>query len=209
MKKKLVLKPFVLPTIYMIMLISLLFVGTNIMYSEEPSPEITYVSNTSLNNDVIPTLQTEEEDEIVINPYTGENVTIISNFYNYEENNENQENSIIKYGDTYIQNSGITYTQSEPFNIVSIMDGEVTKVYSSDLLGNIVEITHDNEIISIYQMLDTPNVKEKDKVVKGEVIGKSGKSKLREEGYNLQFEILKEGVSINPQTILGKKIKEL
>ena len=208
MKKKLVLKPFVLPTIYMIMLISLLFVGTNIMYSEEPSPEITYVSNETINSDVIPTLEIED-DKTVIKPFTKDGVTVISNFYNYKDDAENQENSIIKYVDTYIQNSGITYTSDEEFNIVSIMDGEVTKVYSNDLLGNIVEITHDKDYISIYQMLQTPTVKEKDKVIKGEVIGKSGKSKLREEGYNLQFEILKEGVSINPNDILGKNIKEL
>lgn len=208
MKKKLVLKPFVLPTIYMIMLISLLFVGTNIMYSEEPSPEITYVSNESINSDIIPTLEVED-DKTVINPFTSDKVTVISNFYNYNDNAENQENSIIKYIDTYIQNSGITYTSDEEFNVVSIMDGEVTKVYSNDLLGNIVEITHDKDYISIYQMLQTPTVKEKDKVIKGEVIGKSGKSKLREEGYNLQFEILKEGISINPNDILGKNIKEL
>ena len=208
MKKKLVLKPFVLPIIYMIMLISLLFVGTNIMYSEEPSPEITYVSNETINSDVIPTLEIED-DKTVIKPFTKDGVTVISNFYNYKDDAENQENSIIKYVDTYIQNSGITYTSDEEFNIVSIMDGEVTKVYSNDLLGNIVEITHDKDYISIYQMLQTPTVKEKDKVIKGEVIGKSGKSKLREEGYNLQFEILKEGVSINPNDILGKNIKEL
>lgn len=208
MKKKLVLKPFVLPTLYMIMLISLLYVGTNIMYSEEPSPEITYVSNTSLNDDVIPTLEQETIDT-VINPYTKENVTVISNYYNFEDDSEKQENSIIRYEDTYIQNSGITYTSNEEFNVVSIMDGEVTKVYSSDLLGNIVEITHENDYISIYQMLDTPSAKEGDKVIKGEVIGKAGKSKLREEGYNLQFEILKEGITINPKEVLGKNIKEL
>ena len=207
MNKKLVLKPFVLPSLYMVMIISLLFLGTKIMYSEEPSPELTYVSGTTINSDIIPTLKSD--DEYVVNPYATDNIEIASNFYNYKEIEENQEKSIIKYVDTYIQNSGITYTSNEEFNVVSIMDGEVTKVYSSDLLGNIVEITHDNDIISIYQMLDTPLVKENTKVIKGEVIGKSGKSKLREEGYNLQFEILKEGIPTNPNEILGKNIKDL
>lgn len=207
MKKRLVLKPFVLPTLYMIMLISLLFVGTKIMYSEEPSKEITYVSNSSVINDSIPTL--EEKEDLVIEPYIGENVTIVSNYYNYKEDEQSQENAIIKYEDTYLQNSGITYSGTDEFDIVSIMDGEVTKVYSNDLLGNIVEITHDNDIVSIYQMLDNVSVKENDKIEKGTIIGKSGKSKLRQDAYNLQFEILKDTIEINPKEVIGKNIKEL
>ena len=113
-------------------------------------------------------------------------------FYNYQEEESKQESSIVKYDNTYLQNSGITYSSDEKFDIVSIMDGKVTKIYNNELLGNIVEITHENNIVSIYQMLTDVVVKVDSRVKRGDIIAKSGPSKLLNTTNNLHFEIIKE-----------------
>ena len=206
MKKRLVLKPFVLPTLYIIMVVTLMFMSTTMIYEKDDDEDITYVSDSIFNN----TLPVINSDEVfVLNPFSSDKVKITTGFYNYQEEESKQESSIVKYDNTYLQNSGITYSSDEKFDIVSIMDGKVSKIYNNELLGNIVEITHENNIVSIYQMLTDVVVKVDSRVKRGDIIAKSGPSKLLNTTNNLHFEIIKDGMIINPSTILGKNIKDI
>lgn len=209
MKKKLVLKPFVLPTLYILMVIALMTMSTTLIYKEkEEEDDLTYVSDSIIDNG-IPVVN--DNQIIILKPFTSESVTVTSGYYNYQAEATNQETSIVKYENTYLQNSGVTYSSTEEFDVISIMDGKVTKVYSNDLLGNIVEITHDKNFVSVYQMLnDIPkNLQVGTKVTRGEIIAKSGTSKLAPENYNLHFELMKEGSLVDPNNYIGKDFKEL
>ena len=209
MKKKLVLKPFVLPTLYILMVIVLMTMSTTLIYKEkEEDDDLTYVSDSIIDNG-IPVVN--DNQIIILKPFTSESVTVTSGYYNYQAEATNQETSIVKYENTYLQNSGVTYSSTEEFDVISIMDGKVTKVYSNDLLGNIVEITHDKNFVSVYQMLnDIPkNLQVGTKVTRGEIIAKSGTSKLAPENYNLHFELMKEGSLVDPNNYIGKDFKEL
>ena len=209
MKKKLVLKPFVLPTLYILMVIVLMTMSTTLIYKEkEEDDDLTYVSD-SIIDDSTPVVN--DSQIIILKPFTSENVTVVSGYYDYQTEAANQESSIVKYENTYLQNSGITYSSTEEFDVVSIMDGTITKIYSNDLLGNIIEITHDKDFVSVYQMLDniSENIKVGTKVARGEVIAKGGTSKLSPENYNLHFELMKEGSLVDPNNYLGKDFKEL
>lgn len=206
MKKKLVLKPFVLPTIYIIMVIALMSISTTMIYNNEEDTNITYVTD-EIVDEILPVISTEEI--YITKPYTSDKVTIATGYYNYLGDSTSQENSIIQYDNTYLQNSGVTYSADESFYILSIMEGKVTKVYHNDILGNIVEITHDKNMISIYQMLSEVNVKENQIVKSGELIGKSGKSELSVKENNLHLELLKDGIVVNPEDFIGKNIKEI
>ena len=209
MKKKIVLKPFVLPTLYILMVIALMTMSTTLIYKEkEEDDDLTYVSDSIIDNG-IPVVN--DNQIIILKPFTSESVTVTSGYYNYQAEATNQETSIVKYENTYLQNSGVTYSSTEEFDVISIMDGKVTKVYSNDLLGNIVEITHDKNFVSVYQMLnDIPkNLQVGTKVTRGEIIAKSGTSKLAPENYNLHFELMKEGSLVDPNNYIGKDFKEL
>ena len=206
MKKKLVLKPFVLPTIYILMVIVLMCMSSIMLYDKKEDDKIDYVADILI-DDTVPVLSKEET--YIIKPFTSDKVKITTNFYNYLGEESIQENSIVKYDNTYLQNSGITYSSSESFEVVSIMDGMVTKVYENDILGNIIEITHDKNIISVYQMLTDVKVKVNQRIKKGEVIATSGKSLLSLEEHNLHLELIKDGITINPQDYIGKNIKEI
>ena len=206
-RKKLVLKPFVLPTLYILMIITLVVAGTTIIYKgKKEEDNLTYVSETILDNSV-PIIKKEEET--ILNPYTSDKVKIVTNYYDYKGESSTQENSIVRYDSTYLQNSGITYASEEQFDIVSVMDGTVTKIYNNDLLGQVVEITHGKNMISIYEMVTDVTVKENQKVTRGEIIAKSGTSKITTENYNLHFEFMKDGSIQNPINYLGKNIKEM
>ena len=204
MKKK-KLKSYVLPSLIMIMIAGVFFL-TAITSSLSSSDEdySTYVSSIILEPDIA-VINTSRK---VINPYTDPNVTIGKNFYDYKGNAKDQEKSIIYHNDTYMQNSGIDFTNKNTFDVVSVLDGTVTDVKEDETLGKIVEIKHDNEYISIYQSLSETTVKKGDTVTQGQVIGKSGTNELdKDMGNHLHFEFYVNGQVVNPSLYLNKELK--
>lgn len=208
MKKKLVLKPFVLPTLYLIGIMLLMIYSVNSLYKDpKPQEDNLEMVDEEVIDDTV--LVVSETDTFVLNPFSGDDVKEIIGYYDYQENKENQEKSIIKFENTYLQNTGVTYSSENDFKIIAIMDGEVTKIYENELLGNIVELTHDNDIVSVYQMVKDVKVKVGDRVTAGSELATSGISKLNPTGSNLHFEVLKNGKVENPKKIIGINTKDL
>ena len=157
-------------------------------------------------NEYIPVVVIENS---ILKPYTNEEVTINKTFYNYTDEIEKQEKSIITYENTYIQNSGVDYTLNTQFDIVSILDGTVIEVTNNEILGKTIKIRHNNDIISTYQSLSDINVKVDDTVIRGQIIGKSGTCNLYPENSNLHFELSHQGKNIDPEQSYNKGEDEL
>ncbi len=205
MKRKLVLKPFVVPTLYTIfavVVIISLFLSIQVVEEKE---NLTYV-NESILDEYVPVVNLEEK---LIRPFTDTSVTILSNYYDYQSSQEEQENSILYHENTYIQNTGINYHADNSFDIVSVLSGEVIEVEDKELLGTSVTIRHDNELISVYQSLGEVSVKKGDKVTTGQVIGKSGSCDLiTDSKNNLHFELYVNGTIADPENYYDKKLNE-
>lgn len=212
MKKKLRLRPYVFPAIYMAIVLMLLgavyYEGLiNNSYKSNNEEELNYVVNIDLYDD---TIQVSKKEEIMVKPYISEKVKIGKYYYNYQESSEKQENSIIYYEGTYIQNSGVDYISNEKFDVVSCLDGTVISVQKSELMGYIVEIKYNNDIIMSYQSLSEVTVKENDTVTKGQTIGVSGKSTIGSElGNHLHLEMYYNGQTVNPENYYNKNIKDI
>ena len=169
--------------------------------------DFTYVSKIIL-PDTIPVVSTSEE--LIGLPYSNESVKQVRNFYDYTKDSEDQKNSLIFYDNTYIQNSGLDYSGNEPFDAVSILDGTVTSVKEDQMLGNIVEVKHSNELISVYQSLSEVKVKKDQKITKGEVIGTSGTNNISSSLDNhLHFELYYKGQVVNTNDYYNKALKDL
>ena len=205
MKKKLVLKPFVIPTLYTIfalVVIVSLFLSIEVIDEEE---QLTYVNDTIL-DEYVPVVNVEET---IKKPFTDNNVTISKNYYDYQASEEEQTNSILYHENTYIQNTGINYKSDNSFDVVSILSGEVIEVEEKELLGKSVTIRHDNELISVYQSLGEVTVKKGDKVLTGQVIGKSGSCDLiTDSKNNLHFELYASGTITDPKIYYNKKLSD-
>lgn len=151
-----------------------------------------------------------KEETLIIKPYTSDKVEISKKFYDSSASDSEKQSALIYYNDTYIQNSGILYKSSEEFEVKTILDGSVSNIKKDDILGNIVEVKHSNNIISTYQGLSTVNVKKGQLLKQGEVIGKSGKLNLGENLENaLLFELINDGKYVNPLNYFDKKVNEI
>lgn len=209
MNKKRKLKGFVMPTIY-VMLVAMLVISTFMTFSnsndETVEEDITYVSSVIWSNDT-PVVAT---DKVVVKPFTNKDVAIGKYYYDYKDGSAEQQNAIIFYENSYIQNSGVDYIFEDSFDVVSIYDGTVIKVEDNDIVGKTVEIKHDNNIISVYQSLSEVNVKQGDTITLGTKIGKSGNSKINKDlGNHLHFEIYVNGQVVNPEDCYNKKLTDL
>ena len=117
---------------------------------------------------------------------------------------------ILYHENTYLQNSGISYGGKDGFDVVAILDGTVIDIKEDSLLGNIVEIEHSNEMISIYSSLSEISVKKGDKIQQGTVLGKSGTNNIAKDlGSHLDLELIIKGQTVNPENYYDKSISEI
>lgn len=118
-----------------------------------------------------------------------------------------QWNSTLKQ---YEAHKAIDFVASDSSSVMAVLDGTVSKVYSNYLDGTVVEVTHANNLKSVYASLDdTVNFKVGDSVVKGDILGTisaSAKSEL-DGGAHLHFELLENDKRIDPSAYLNLQSK--
>lgn len=152
----------------------------------------------------------ENVSHTITKPFISENVTISKYYYQTTDDNERQTNSLIKYQNIYMPNTGILYTSTENFDVVSISNGKVTSIKEDEILGYIVEIEHSNNLVSIYQSVKDVVVTEGQEINQGDIIAKSGPNNLEDSSENnLHFEVYKDGVLLNPETIYNIEIENI
>lgn len=206
------LRSFVLPTVY-IMVISVLFISISFL-ANNLSHNIEYgnMSVSTLDDNTTPVIKNEENilQSIIEKPYVSSNVSISKSFYDMTDDAKKQEDSLVYYQNTYLQNSGVLYESTDPFDIKASYDGKVTNVSRDDILGNYIEITHNENLKTVYYSLSEVTVKKDDVVLSGDVIGKSGTNKLNNDSKNsLLFEVYHNGVAIDPEDFYNMNIDDL
>ena len=203
-------KKMIIPSIYVFAVIliiaSILLVISSINKYLTIPKDYNYAVETQFEN-ILPVVETQTT---IIKPYLSEDVKIGKYFYDFEADEESQENSLIFYENTYMQNSGVDYISETAFDIVSVLDGEVISIETDPTLGNIVKIKHDKNIITVYQGIDNVSLKEGDLINQGTIIGTSGTSKINTNyTTSLHFEVYYNGELIDPENFYSLNIEDL
>ena len=212
------LKPFVVPFMYVasiaMLLASVYCIERLVNNSVFQSDKVDHVEEVILNDEEdevnssdVPVVST---DPIIGRPYTNGSVKIVRNYYDYQADSATQEGSIVYYGNTYMQNSGVDYGMDDEFEVVSILDGTVMEVIDDEIMGKTVKIKHSNDLISVYQSMGSVDVSENDTVTQGSIIGKSGEASVSPDlGNHLHFELYYQGSVVNPENYYDKLLGEL
>ena len=214
--KKRKLKGFVLPTVY-VLVIGVLFISVSFLGSALQK-ELQYqdLSTDVLDDDVTPVIKEEENptdvttESKIVKPFTSTSVGISKSYYDMTDDEATQENSLVYYEQTYLQNSGVLYSSDEVFDVLATYDGTVTNVSTDEILGNVVEITHNPNLKTVYYSLGEVTVKKDDILKSGDIIGKSGDNLLEEEKDNsLLVEVYYNGNTIDPEDFYNMNIEDL
>ena len=202
------LRGYVLPTLYVIVLIvifgavslvsSLMQVNPNYLYSVDVIKDVTQT-----------VVETVEEPEKIIKPYTSEAVRIKTDFYDVNASAEDQEQSLIYFQDTYMKNTGVLYQADETFDCVVVLNGTVLNIKEDDILGNVVEIEHTSNLRTIYYSLGEVNVQVGEVLSQGDIIGTSGENNITDSASNLLFEVYYNGTLLNPEEFYLMSVQDL
>lgn len=202
------LKDWVIPTLGIIVLsgaLLLYYILGNIINHNLVTDD-TFITNPLINNTQEVQKEVTESKKIV-KPFTSDSVIISKYYYNAKDEESRQQQSLIKYENIYMPNTGILYSSTSEFEVIAVLDGKVTSVKKDDILGNIIEVEHENNLISIYQSVKDVKVAQGDTIKQGDVIAISGSNKLENESENcLHFETYKEGSLINPEDFYNIKL---
>lgn len=202
-----IMKKFIIYSIYSICFVLMLsvVVAYNVSKKNSSGINMDYDYVQDIIESPYERVNNEVYDEKIIKPFNDNNVKVVKGYYNYKLDEKEQENSIIYYDNTYMQNTGISYSSGKAFDVLAIYDGEVVEVSDDDLVGNSITIKHNDKSFSIYQSVDNIKVKKGDKIKKGDVLALSGTSNISKELKNhLYFEIIIDGVSVNPEEYYDK-----
>ena len=164
-------------------------------FSDEPAIEV----NSALENFTMPVKDVD-------------NAVVKMQFYDNESDKADQEAALVVYNNQYHPNTGIDIASKDgkEFDVLASLSGEVTMVKEDALLGNVIEIEHDNGIVTQYQSIKNMQVKAGDMVKQGDAIATAGTSQFNEKaGIHVHFEIRKDGTPVNPLDYLDKPLSEL
>lgn len=205
---KLKLKDWVIPILGVFVLSGVLLLyyvlGSILNYEFDPEQDL-------VTNPIIDATQQVQNEVILkpIKPFNSDQVSISKHYYSYDAEKEVQEQSLIQYENIYMPNTGILYSSDSEFDCIAVLDGKISSIKDDEILGKIIEIEHDNGIITIYQSVKDPKFNIGDTVKQGDIIAKSGSNKLKDEKDNcLHFEAYKDGSLLNPEDFYNLDLSE-
>ncbi len=99
---------------------------------------------------------------------------------------------------------GVDFAGKRNSDVISVAGGVVTEAVGRSGYGNLVEIDHGNGYVTRYGHNDKLSVKVGQAVKKGQVIAKMG-STGRSTGPHVHFEVLKNGVRVDPMKFIRSK----
>lgn len=126
-------------------------------------------------------------------------------YYDSGASAEVKQSAMIQIGNTFTPHVGIDFARedNQSFDVVAALSGTVTTVERNPLVGYLVEIEHNDGLVTVYQSLSDVLVSKGQEVKQGDMIAKAGRNELEKEtGYHLHFEVRKNGKAMNPQLYL-------
>jgi len=207
--KKRKLKGFVLPTLYMLITItiftSIVLLGSNLNFQEQ-----NYNYGTDALKDTIQSVIVEDvvTSSQINSPVDDPKATISIHFYNKEDDESKQQASLIYYENTYLPNTGVLYTSEDSFEVKTVFDGKVTEILDDEFFGKYVVVEHTSNIRTYYYGLDEIEVKVGEELTTGTILGISKINEILNNKKSFLLEVYHNNELINPETFIGTKITD-
>ncbi|ARK32736.1 M23 family metallopeptidase [Halalkalibacter krulwichiae] len=155
-------------------------------------------------------VQVTASSEVVKMPVANEEeVTVVGYFYDVNGTPEEQQEALVYYNNTYFPNKGMDFAhvEGESFEVAAAISGTVVKAEKDSLLGYVVEISHEDGVVTHYHSLETVEVEEGTTVQQGDLLGRAGRNSYNTDaGIHVHFEIRQDGVAVNPNDVFQQPI---
>lgn len=210
-------KKWFFPAVYLVVAALLL---TIVVWYQSVDNQIKDVQEEpGVSDDYMPNLHDEDvesvidQQEVIKMPIADDDqAEIVTKFYDYDADQEDQENALVRFNNMFYQSTGVDIASAdgEPFDVKASLSGTVTEVKEDPILGNVVSIEHQNGVETYYASLGEVDVKAGSKVKQGDTIGIAGKNLFgKDNGTHVHFEIRKDGKEVNPEAFFNQPVSKL
>ncbi|WP_181346795.1 M23 family metallopeptidase [Thalassobacillus sp. CUG 92003] len=181
--------------------------------AEKPESEVEdefVLDDSQRDEEAVPVMESEEELQMPL--ADDEEATIVTKFYDYEGSSEDQENALVLYNNKYYQSKGVDITKGDDqsFDVTAAASGTVTEVKEDPMYGQVITLSHDQDVTTVYASLDQVDVEAGTEVVQGDLLGTAGQNYFGQaSGVHVHFEVRKEGEALNPESFFGKPLADL
>ncbi|MFD0957880.1 peptidoglycan DD-metalloendopeptidase family protein [Paenibacillus chungangensis] len=134
-------------------------------------------------------------------------MNVETHYYDAAASQTEKEAALIQVDTTFSPHTGIDFVdpEGESFDVLAALSGEVTYAGQHPLNGNMVEISHGEGLVTVYQSLSSIGVAKGDEVEQGEVIAQAGRNELEKDfGVHLHFETRLNGETVNPSDFISE-----
>src|SRR5690625_660765 len=154
-----------------------------------------------------------EQQEIIKMPVKEEEqAEIVTKFYDYNADEEEQENALILYNNRYHQSTGIDFASKdgESFEVTASLSGTVKEVKEDPLLGHVAILDQENDVTTYYASLADVQVKAGADVKHEDLLGAAGKNIFGKDNCpHVHIESRKEGQEVNPEDYFNQPLTQL
>jgi len=162
------------------------------------------------NEEATPVLDPQEVIEMPVS--NQDQAEIVTKFYDHSAEQEDQEAALVLYNNRYYQSTGVDIagSEGESFDVTASLSGTVSEVKEDPLLGNVVVLSHDSDVMTYYASLGEVAVQAGDEVSQGDQLGTAGKNLFgQDSGTHVHFELRKDGQEVNPETFFNQPVSSL
>jgi len=207
--KKRKLKGFVLPTLYLLITLTIftgiIILGTNVNLSGN---NYDYAVDVIEDNSKSVIVEDDISSSNIEAPIEDGKAEISVHFYRKDASEVEQQNSLIYYEDTYLPNTGVLYTSDEAFNVLTVFGGKVTEIKDDEFFGKYVVVEHTNNLKTYYYGLEEIEVAVGDELTSNAVIGISKNNEIMNSKKSFLLEVYYNNELINPETFIGTKVTD-
>ncbi|TQR18117.1 M23 family metallopeptidase [Psychrobacillus soli] len=153
-------------------------------------------------------IETNAQAETMKYPFKEElfdKVEVVQHYYDMEADETTREKSLLVFNQTYSTSTGVSLSMnSEPFEVVAAMSGKVEEVNLDPFVGDEIVLSHADGKQTKYRSVTGILVKVGDEVEQGQPLATTSENEWNPTaGIHLQFEVLENGVLINPESLLA------
>ncbi|MFV9510432.1 peptidoglycan DD-metalloendopeptidase family protein [Tepidibacillus sp. LV47] len=219
--KKLLAKKWAFPAIYMTVAALILTLmwwyqdGHNTPLNQEDlgieqTTNETSNGNLADNNQAIPV--TANQEQMIWPVQNPEKAEVKMEFFDLSQSDSEMKDAIVRFQDEIWPHTGIDIVSKDksPLIVVAALSGEVIRAEKDPVVGFLVDIRHENGLVTNYSSLNELKVAKGDKVTQGQVLGTAGRNIFeKDQGVHLHFEVRKDDVALSPQAFIGQDASQV
>ncbi|TCS83385.1 M23 family metallopeptidase [Tepidibacillus fermentans] len=219
--KKLLGKKWTFPAIYMT--VAALILTLMWWYQNGHNPSLTkedlgiqQTTNETANADLVNKDQavpvTAHQEQMIWPVQDPSKADIKMEFFDSSLSDKEMEKAIVRFQDEIWPHTGIDIVSKDksPLTVIAALSGEVVRAEKDPVVGFMVDIRHENGLVTNYSSLSELKVAKGDKVTQGQVLGTAGRNIFeKDQGVHLHFEVRKGDEALSPQAFIGQDASQV